>query len=76
MTTSTAETLSRGMKILAEHMGIVEAERFIFLVKSEGVDYTSWQQEFFGNKTREELDASMDKYFAEHPYSGDAEKLI
>ena len=76
MTTSTAETLSRGMKILAEHMGIVEAERFLFLVKSEGFDYTTWQREYFGKKSKEEIDLEMEKYFAEHPYSGDENKLI
>ena len=71
MITNTAETLSRGMAILAEQMGIVEAERFIFLVKTEGFDYTKWQREYFGNKTKEEMDAEMDSYFAAHPYSGD-----
>ncbi len=76
MQTNTAETLSRGMEILSKHMGIIEAERFLFLVKSEGLDYTTWQQEYFGNKTKEELDAGMDEYFADHPYSGDISKLI
>ncbi len=30
MRANTAETLSRGMKILSDNMGIVEAENFIF----------------------------------------------
>ncbi|MBR1816879.1 MAG: hypothetical protein IJ763_09290 [Lachnospiraceae bacterium] len=76
MITNTADTLSRGMAILAENMGIVEAETFIYLVKSEGFDYTKWQRDYFDNKTKEELDAEMDEYFANHPYSGDKTKII
>ena len=63
MIVNTAETLSRGMAILTEKMGIVEAETFLFLVKTEGFDYTKWQREYFGNKSKEELDAEMDAYF-------------
>ena len=76
MTTNTAETLSRGMEILSEHMGIIEAERFLFLVKSEGFDYTAWQQDYFENKTKTELDNAMDAYFSEHPHAGDDSKLL
>ena len=76
MRANTAETLSRGMKILSDNMGIVEAENFIFLVKTEGFDYTAWQRDYFGNKTKDEMDADMDKYFAEHPYTGEKAKLI
>ena len=76
MISNTAETLSRGMEILTEQMGIVEAETFIFLIKSEGFDYTQWQRDYFDNKAKNELDEEMDVYFAAHPYSGDEEKLI
>ena len=38
---------SRGMKILAESLGLVEAERFITLVKRESFDYTKWQRELY-----------------------------
>ena len=76
MIANTSETLSRGMEILTQRMGIVEAERFIFLIKSEGFDYTKWQREYFDNKTKEEMDSEMDNYFAAHPYSGDLKKII
>lgn len=72
MIANTADTLSRGMEILSQRMGIVDAERFIFLVKTEGFDYTKWQREYFDGKTKEEMDA----YFAAHPYNGDASKII
>ena len=36
-----------GMRILAEQLGIVEAERFIALLRREPFNYTEWQREFF-----------------------------
>ena len=76
MIANTADTLARGMAILTEKMGIVEAETFIFLIKTEGFDYTKWQREYFGSKSKEELDNEMDEYFSAHPYSGDPAKVI
>ena len=34
----------RGIQILAEHLGDVEAERFIALIQREPFDYTKWRQ--------------------------------
>ena len=76
MITNTAETLSKGMKILSEQMGIIEAERFLFLVKAEGFDYTTWQRDYFSTKSKEEIDAGIDAYFADNPYSGNPAKLL
>jgi len=33
-----------GMRILAEQLGIVDAERFIVLLRRETFDYTQWRQ--------------------------------
>jgi hypothetical protein len=33
-----------GMRILAERLGIVEAERFIALMRRDPFDYTQWRQ--------------------------------
>jgi len=38
-----------GMRILAEQLGIVEAERFIALLRREPFDYTQWRQGLFKN---------------------------
>lgn len=76
MKANTSETLSHGMEILIERMGIVEAERVILLLKSEGFNYTKWQREYFDNKSKEEMDSEMDSYFATHPYLGDPKKII
>jgi len=36
-----------GMRILAEQLGLVEAERFIVLMRREPFDYTQWRQGLF-----------------------------
>ena len=36
--------LDTGMDVLVEKLGLVEAERFIFLVNKESFDYTKWRQ--------------------------------
>jgi len=40
---------SDGMRVLAENLGIVEAERFITLVLRESFDYTEWQRNLYGD---------------------------
>ena len=76
MIANTAETLAKGMNILADHMGLVEAEMFIFLIKTESFDYTEWQREYFDGKTKQELDDEMDAYFSSHPYKSKAAKVL
>jgi hypothetical protein len=44
-----------GMKILAERLGAVEAERFIALMKREPFDYTEWQRNLFGDMPLDEF---------------------
>jgi len=46
---------SDGMRILAEKLGIIEAERFITLVLREPFDYTDWQHNLYGNMGVREL---------------------
>jgi len=41
----------KGMRVLAEQLGIVEAERFIVLMRREPFDYTQWREGIFANDT-------------------------
>ena len=61
--TNSFGTLRRGMEVLTENMGIVEAEEFIFLIKSESFDYTEWQRNYFDKMTLEDLQQSIKEYF-------------
>ena len=49
------ELYSRGMRGLRELLGLVDAEEFIALVKSEQFDYTVWQRKHFDAKTPEQI---------------------
>ena len=54
MSTDT-EIKIKGMEILIEELGEVEAERFISLMIKEPFDYTKWQRGLFKKKTIEEI---------------------
>jgi hypothetical protein len=46
---SSAAIRAEGMKILTEKLGIVNAERFIALIKREPVNYTEWQRTLYAD---------------------------
>jgi hypothetical protein len=50
--------LSSGMKILVEHLGIVEAERFVYLMNKEKFDYTEWHGTLFEGMSVREISAA------------------
>ena len=53
----------KGMNVLIEHLGNVEAERFITMILREPFDYTEWQRELFSDLNGEELyEATMEYY--------------
>ena len=54
MSTDT-EIKTRGIHILAQHLGDVEAERFIALIQREPFDYTKWRQDVNGEGSVEEI---------------------
>ncbi len=44
MVKSDAVLEDEGLRILADNLGLVEAERFIALLRREPFDYTEWRQ--------------------------------
>ena len=58
------DTLIRheGMLALRERLGLVEAERFIALVRREPFDYTEWQQTLWQDKSVEDVFAQAKRY--------------
>lgn len=42
---------SDGLRILAETLGVVEAERFVTLLLREPFNYTAWQKKMYRNET-------------------------
>ncbi len=47
--------LQEGMKALRDKLGLIEAEKFITLIRREPFDYTEWQQILWADKTVDEL---------------------
>ena len=49
------EIKSKGVQILATHLGDVEMERFIALIQREPFDYTKWHQNMDDDMSLEEI---------------------
>ena len=49
------EIKAKGMHLLAQYLGDVEAERFIALIQREPFDYTKWRQDMGEDLSIEEI---------------------
>ena len=45
----------KGMDVLSETLGLVDAERFISLILREPFDYTEWQQDLYKGVSLDEF---------------------
>jgi hypothetical protein len=52
----------KGIQVLMESLGEVEAERFISLIMREPFDYTKWQRSLWAEKTVEEISSSATRF--------------
>ena len=60
--------MEKGMKLLVESMGEVDADRFITkLIRGESFDYTKWRQNLFSGMTVEEISAEAVEYCKANP---------
>lgn len=57
-----SETKMRGLEILNQYMGIVQAERFIALIQRERFDYTKWRENLFNGMSGEEISKKAMEY--------------
>lgn len=58
--------LNKGMECLMEHLGLVEAERFISLIQMDAFDYTEWRKDnLFKDMTADEVSEQAVKYRCE-----------
>ncbi len=53
--TTDSELKMKGIQILVENLGELEAERFIALLLREPFDYTEWQKNLWPDLTVDEL---------------------
>ena len=51
----TAAIISAGMRLLREHMGVIETEIFISSISTNEFDYTKWREHLWEDLTPREL---------------------
>jgi len=50
------------MNLLVENLGLVDAERFVDLIKRDKFDYTEWQRDLWEGKTIDEINEMAIKF--------------
>jgi len=53
---------NEGTRVLMDHLGLVEAERFIMLIQKEPFDYTQWQEDLFEDMSIDEISKNAAEY--------------
>lgn len=69
------EILDVGFDYLVEKLGIIDAEKFITIIKNDDFDYTKWRRSFFADKDVKTLNAEAVDYAENHPYTGKGIRL-
>lgn len=67
--------LDQGFACLVEHMGVIDAEYFISIIKRDDFDYTVWQRDYFDKMEKGEFAAKASAYANRHPCTGKAQVL-
>ena len=57
--------MRKGMDVLSESLGLVDAERFISLILREPFDYTEWQQGLYKDITLDDFCNNVKKFKAD-----------
>ena len=57
---------NEGMNALIERLGMVEAERFVMLMRKDSFDYTKWRENLFDGLSLEELSRKAGEYRQAH----------
>ena len=58
-TVSDNELSMRGMNLLKDKLGPVDAERFVYILVRDRFDYTEWQRDLFAGETVRSLGEKM-----------------
>lgn len=73
---NTFDIYDEGVRLLAEHLGIVKAETFIATVIREQFDYTKWHRNLVDRTTKEEFHEWAAECERSTPYAGDPATVI
>lgn len=58
-----SQLIEKGMRVLSENLGLVDAGRFIALIIREPFDYTKWQQDLYSDMPLEKLCQKADEFW-------------
>lgn len=67
---SAVEIMDTGFACLVEKLGIVDAERFVAMIKRDSFDYTIWRREYFDRMDIEQISTEAAVFAQSHPHKG------
>ena len=67
---SAVDIMNTGFACLVEKLGIVDAERFVAMIKRDSFDYTIWRREYFGKMDIEQISTEAAAYAQSHSHKG------
>ena len=67
---SVVEIMDAGFACLVERLGVVDAERFVAMIKRDSFDYTVWRKEYFDKMDLEQISTEATAYAQNHPHKG------
>ena len=67
---SAVEIMDTGFACLVEKLGVVDAERFVAMIKRDSFDYTIWRREYFDQMDLEQVSAEAAAYARNHLHNG------
>ena len=72
---SAVEIMDTGFACLVERLGVVDAERFVAMIKRDSFDYTIWRREYFDKMDLEQISMETIAYAQSHPHKGKEIKI-
>ncbi len=67
---SAVELMDAGFACLVERLGVVDAERFVAMVKRDSFDYTLWRREYFDKMSLSQVSEEAFVYAKDYPHKG------
>lgn len=67
---SAVEIMDAGFACLVEKLGVVDAERFVAMIKRDSFDYTIWRRDYFDKMNLDQISTEAAAYAQNHPHSG------
>lgn len=67
---SAVELMDAGFACLVEKLGVIDAERFVAMIKRDSFDYTLWRREYFDKMSLDQVSGEAAVYAQSYPHKG------